>query len=82
MAQQSSFNVCDFITKATTKIDDMKSLSVNLITRLFTVCTCQPPSILEIKGFVRGVLSLHVWLSVKGRDLEMVFGDCYGRAAA
>ena len=82
MAQQTSFNVCDFIATATTKIDDMKSLSVNLISPLFTVCTCQSvsflPDHLNVKAFVRAVLSPEVWLSVKGRDLEMIFGD-YGR---
>ena len=46
MAQQTSFNVCDFIATATTKIDDMKSLSVNLISPHFNVCTCQPVSFL------------------------------------
>lgn len=46
MARQSSFNVCDFIATATTKIDDMKSLSVNLISPLFNVCTCQSVSFL------------------------------------
>ncbi len=46
MAQQTSFNVCDFIATATTKIDDMKSLSVNLISSLFNVCTCQSVSFL------------------------------------
>lgn len=46
MAQQTSFNVCDFIATATTKIDDMKSLSVNLISPLFNVCTCQSVSFL------------------------------------
>ena len=46
MAQQTSFNVCDFIATATTKIDDMKSLSVNLISALFNVRTCQSVSFL------------------------------------
>jgi len=57
MAQQTSFNVCDFIATATTKIDDMKSLSVNLISTppptrpplrplFFNVCTCQSVSFL------------------------------------
>lgn len=59
MAQQTSFNVCDFIATATTKIDDMKSLSVNLISPpLYNVCTCQSVSFLldnlNVKAFVRG----------------------------
>lgn len=82
MAQQTSFNVCDFIATATTKIDDMKSLSVNLILPLFNVCTCQSVSFLldhlNVKALSDVFLSQEVWLSVKGRDLEMIFGD-YGR---
>lgn len=83
MAQQTSFNVCDFIATATTKIDDMKSLSVNLISPLFNVCTCQSVSFLLDHLNVKALsevffLSPEVCLSVKGRDLEMIFGD-YGR---
>lgn len=58
MAQQTSFNVCDFIATATTKIDDMKSLSVNLISPLFNVCTCQSVSFLldhlNVKALSKG----------------------------
>lgn len=64
------------------KIDDMKSLSVNLISPLFNVCTCQSVSFLldhsNVKALSGGFLTQEVWLSVKGGDLEMIFCD-YGR---
>lgn len=82
MAEQTSFNVCDFIATATTKIDDMKSLSVNLILLLFSVCTCQPVSFLldhfNVKALSEVFLSSEVCLSLKDTDLEMIFGD-YGK---
>lgn len=54
---------------------------------LSNVCTCQSVSFLldhlNVKALSDvagrgGFLSREVWLSVKGRDLEMIFGD-YGR---
>ena len=80
MAQQTSFSVCEFISTATTKkIGDMKTLSGNSIPSLFecyylSVCLISP-GLFECEAFVRGFLSQEGRLSVKGRDLEMIFGD-------